>query len=99
MAIKYLSDDLEGPGSEAASDRLIVDRKWAQLLNHFASNNKRKYMINRNYLNFLKAMTYLYQTSSMSIRSGALMAPTEVYSVINSVKKSFDDATASLGIK
>ena len=74
IAVKYLSDDLEGPGSEAASDRLIVDRKWAQLITHFASDNKRKYMINRNYFNFLKAIIYLYQTSSTSTRAGVLMA-------------------------
>lgn len=99
VAIKYLSNDLKGPGSEAASDRLIVDRKWAQLINHFASDNKRKYMINRNYVNFLKAIIYLYQTSFASIQAGVLMAPTEVYTVINSVKKSFDEATVALGIK
>lgn len=99
IAIKYLSNDLEGPGSEVAFDRLIVDRKWVQLINHFASDNKRKYMINTNYFNFLKAIIYLYQTSSTSTRAGVLMAPTEVYQVISSVKKSFDDTIASLGIK
>ena len=99
VAIKYLSNDLEGPGSEAASDRLVVDRKWAQLINHFASDNKRKYMINRNYVNFLKAIIYLYQTSSTSTQVGVLMAPTEVYQVISSVKKSFEEATASLSSK
>lgn len=99
IAIKYLSNDLEGLGSQVASDRLTVDRKWIQLINHFTSDNKRKYMINKNYLNFLKAIIYLYQTSSISTRAGVLMAPTEVYDVINSVKKSFDDATADLGIK
>jgi|SRR3989344_7465704 len=98
-AIKYLSNDLEGSGSEAASDRLIIDKKWAQLINHFASDNKRKYMVNRNYLNFLKAIIYLYQTSSISTQAGVLMASTEVYQVISSVKKSFEEATASLGIK
>lgn len=98
-AIKYLSNDLDGPGSKAASERLIVGRKWAQLINHFASDNKRKYTINRNYLNFLKAIIYLYQTSSISAQSGILMAPTKIYNIINSVKKSFDDTTANLGIK
>ena len=99
IAIKYLSNDLEGPGAEAASDRLVVDRKWVQLINHFVSDNKRKYIINRNYFNFLKAIIYLYQTSSTSVRAGVLMAPSDVYQVISAVKKSFDDATASLGIQ
>jgi hypothetical protein len=99
VAIKYLSNALDGPGAEAASDRLVVDIRWAQLINHFSSDNKRKYMINRNYVNFLKAIIYLYQTSSTSIQAGVLMAPAEVYNIISSVKKSFEDATTSLGIK
>ncbi len=99
IVIKYLSNDLEGPCSGVASDRLVVDRKWTQLINHFASYNKRKYMINRNYVNFLKAIIYLYQTSSTSTQAGVLMAPMEIYQVVSSVKKSFDDITASIGIK
>lgn len=99
IAIKFLSNDIEGPGAEASADRLEVDKKYILLINHFGSDNKRKYMINRNYLNFLKAIIYLYKTSSDSIRIGVFMAPAEVYSTINFVKKSFDEATTRLGIK
>jgi len=99
IAMRYLSDDIEKNDDKAAADRLKVVRDYTLLHQHFEADPKRLYIINRNYLNFLKAITFLYQTSSLSIQTGVAMAPLEVYSTINSVKKSFDDAVAILNLK
>jgi hypothetical protein len=98
MARKFLKHDLSGPSKEAASERLGVDGKYLLLADYFKRDQKRKYMVNRNYLNFLKAIIYLYKNSSASIRAGIFMAPPEVYSAINSVQKSFDETVAALNI-
>lgn len=99
IAMKYLSDDIEKNNKEATAERLKVVRNYTLLHKYFETDQKRLYMINRNYRNFLKAIIYLHQTSPTFTQAGVLMAPTEVYQVISSVKQSFEDTTASLDIK
>ena len=61
LAVKFLSNDLDGPGQKSSAKRLSVVRKYALLFEYLSKDNKRRYMINRNYLNFLKAIIYLYK--------------------------------------
>ena len=78
--------------------RINVDKKYIALLAYFASDQKRLYIINRNYLNFLKAIIFLYSTSQSSASIGILTAPAKVYQTINAVQESFKDATNSLSL-
>lgn len=99
LFIKFLLEDLEGAGAEASAERLTVERKYILLVNYFSNDYKRKYMINKNYLAFIRAVVFLYQTSPVSSRADVLMAPSEVYNTINSVRDSFNEITTSLGLE
>jgi len=99
IAVKYLSDDIERNNDEVVAERLKVVRHHALLHKHFEADYKRLYMINRNYLNFLKAIVFLYRTSNASVSAGVIIAPTEVYHTITSVQDSFNTATKSLSLK
>ncbi|KKS84896.1 MAG: hypothetical protein UV60_C0013G0013 [Parcubacteria group bacterium GW2011_GWA2_43_11] len=99
IAVKYLSDDIEKNDDKAITERLKVIRNHALLHKHFETDQKRLYMINRNYLNFLKAIVFLYRTSQVSVSAGVLNAPTEVYHTIIAVQDSFREATESLSLK
>ncbi len=99
VAMKYLSDDIEKNDDKAVAERLMVVKNHALLHKHFEADQKRLYMINRNYLNFLKAIIFLYQTSQASVSAGILAAPANVYQTINAVQNSFREATDSLSLK
>ncbi len=98
VAIKYLSNDLEKNYDEAVAERLRVFRNYALLYKRFETDQKRLYMINRNYLSFLKAIIFLYRTSQASVSAGVLTAPEEIYRTINAVNESFQVATESLSL-
>lgn len=95
-AIKYLSDDLEKSDNEATAGRLRVFHDYALLHKHFETDQKRLYMINRNYLDFLKAIIFIYRTSRVSVSAGVLTAPAEIYHTINAVQKSFKEVVKSI---
>jgi hypothetical protein len=97
--MKYLSDDMEKNDDKAVAERLKVVRNHTLLHKHFEADQKRLYMINRNYLNFLEAIVFLYRTSQASISAGVLTAPAEVYQTIVAVQDSFREATESLSLK
>ncbi len=99
IAMKYLSDDIERNDDEAVAERLKVVRNHALLHKHFEADQKRLYMINRNYLNFLKAIIFLYRTSEVSVSAGIHTAPAEIYHTITAVQESFSEATKSLSLK
>ncbi len=99
LAIKYLSDDLEKSDNETIAERIKVFRNYTLLHKHFETDQKRLYMINRNYLNFLKAILFLYRTSQTSVSAGVLVAPPEIYHTINAAQESFEEATKSLSVK
>lgn len=80
-------------------DRIKIDRQYIALLKYFSSDQKRLYMMNRNYLNFLKAIIFLYKTSQASVSVGVLTAPAEVYHTINAVQDSFKELTKSLPLE
>lgn len=99
IAVKYLSDDIEKNDDKVVAERLKVVRNHALLHKHFEADQKRLYMINRNYLNFLKAIVFLYRTSQASVSAGVFTAPVEVYHTIVAVQESFNEATKSLSLK
>ena len=99
MAIKYLSDDLENRSDSGSSERLKVFRNYTLLYKYFENDQKRLYMVNSNYLKFLKAIIFLYQTSQSSVSVGILTAPSKIYDTINAVQKIFEETVNSLGIK
>ena len=99
IAVKYLSNDIEKNDDETIAERLRVIRNHALLHEHFEADQKRLYMINRNYLNFLKAIIFLYRTSQVSVSAGVITAPTEVYQNIIAVQDLFREATKSLSLK
>jgi thiamine kinase-like enzyme len=98
IAINYLSDDIKKNDDKALADRLKVVRNHALLHKHFEADQKRLYMINRNYLNFLKAIIFLYRTSQVSVSAGVLTAPAEFYHTISAVQNSFEELTRSLSL-
>lgn len=95
IAVKYLSDDIEKNDSEVVAERLKVVRNYVLLHKYFEIDQKRLFMINRNYLNFLKAIIFLYKTSHASVSVGVLTAPTEVYHTISVVQDSFKELAKS----
>lgn len=95
-AIKYLSDDLEKSDNETTAERLMVFNDYVLLHKHFETDQKRLYMINRNYLNFLKAIIFIYRTSQVSVSTGVLTAPAKIYQTINAVQKSFKEVAKSI---
>ena len=97
--MRYLSDDIEKNDDPAVAERLKVVRNHALLHKHFETDQKRLYMINRNYLNFLKAIIYLYRTSNVAVSAGVLMAPAKIYHTITAVQDSFTEATEALSFK
>ncbi len=99
IAIKYLSEDFDKNDDEAISERLKVVRNYALLHKYYEADQKCLYMINRNYFNFLVAITFLYRTSRTSVAAGVLTAPAEVYHTISAVQKSFKELTKSLSLK
>lgn len=99
IAMKYLSDDIENNDDKAIAERLKVVRNHALLHKHFEADQKRLYMINRNYLNSLKAIIFLYRTSQTSVSAGVLTAPVEVYHTIVAAQDSFREAVESLSLK
>lgn len=99
IVMKYLSDDIEKNDGKAVVERLKVVRNYALLHKHFETDQKRLYMINRNYLNFLKAIIYLYKTSNVAVSAGVLIAPAKIYRTIISVQDSFEEAINSLNLK
>ena len=96
VAIKYLGDDLEKNDEKTVAERLKVFRNYALLHKHFETDQKRLYMVNRNYLNFLKAIIFLYRTSKVSVSAGVLTAPAEIYHTITAVQESFGEMIKSL---
>jgi len=96
VAMKYLSGDLETNLDSGSAERLKVFRNYTLLYKHFENDQKRLYMLNNNYLKFLKAVIFLYQTSQAS--ASILTAPSEIYSTINTVQKSFEEAVITLNL-
>ena len=70
--------------------RIAVDKQYILISHHYKYDAKRRYMVNSNYLKYLRAIIYLYSTGP-SAGTGILSAPAEVYAVINSVQKSFNE--------
>ncbi len=99
IAMKYLNNDMENNLGDFTTERLKVFRNYTLLYKHFENDQKRLYMINSNYLEFLKVIIFLYQTSQISVSAGILTAPSEIYRTINTVQKSFEEATNSLNLK
>jgi len=99
IAMKYLSDDIDKNNDEATGERLKVVRNHALLHKYFETNQKRLYMINRNYLNFLKAIIFLYQRSHAHVSAGILTAPAKIYHTIIAVQDSFSEAVNSLNLR
>lgn len=99
ISMRYLSNDIEKNYDETIAKRLETVRNYAILHKHFEIDQKRLYMINKNYLNFIKAIIFLYQTSQISISGGILTAPASVYHTIIAVQNSFEKATKSLTLK
>lgn len=91
VAKNFLSTDRGGSNEVVSVQRLEADKKYLLLIEYFKKDGKRRYMINRNYIKYLKAIIYLYSTSSNSVRMGVITAPQEIYRIINSVQKSFED--------
>jgi len=84
---------------EVIRSRINVDKQYAALLVYFNSDQKRSYMVNRNYLNYLRAIIFLYQTSKLSVSAGVYTAPAEIYQTITLVQESFKEMVASLSHK
>ncbi|MEK7653803.1 MAG: hypothetical protein AAB345_00785 [Patescibacteria group bacterium] len=99
IAVKFLNDNMDEYSKKGSLERLEVDAQYSRLITYFADDQKRRHMINRNYINFLHAIVYLYSTSGSAIILGQLTAPAEIYHVINSVKKSFDETIRVFNIK
>ena len=99
VVAKYLSDDVKKNDDKVISERLKVFRNHALLHKYFEADKKRLYIINRNYLNFLKAIMFLYKTSKHSVSLGVHTAPKEIYHTITAVQESFSDVTKSLSLK
>jgi hypothetical protein len=99
IAIKFLNNNMDERSRATSTERLEVDAQYLRLITYFAEDQKRRYMANRNYLNFLKAIIYLYTTSESSIQAGIFTAPAEIYYVINSVQKSFSETIRIFNIK
>ena len=99
IVMKYLSSSLELNSDNGSVERLKVFRNYTLLYKHFESDQKRLYMINNNYLKFLKAIIFLYQTSRVSISAGILTAPSKFYSTIHTVQESFEYSINSLNLK
>ncbi len=88
-AKRWLSKDVDKPNNEVTLERLEVNSNYIRLIEYFKSDQKRRYMINSNYLNYLKALIYLYSSSSMSVAAGIYSPPPNVLYVINSTQKTF----------
>lgn len=99
IAMNYLNDDFEQNDDITTAERLKTSRNYTLLYRHFENDHKRLYMINSNYLKFLKAIIFLYQTSQTSVSAGVLTAPSEIYSTINTVQKSFEETVNSINLK
>jgi hypothetical protein len=99
IAMKYLGDDLENNDDKAIVERLKVIKRHAVLRKYFETDQKRLYMVNKNYLNFLKAIMFLYRTSRASVSAGTFIAPTKVYHTIIAVQDSFRETVESLSLK
>jgi hypothetical protein len=52
-------------------------------------------MINSNFYKFLEAVKYLHFSADANIAIGNLMAPAEIYYVINATEKSFDEVISA----
>ena len=74
---------------QTINQRLDVFSDYKILHTHLKNDQKRRYMINSNFYKFLKALEYLYKTSNLSVQTGQLTAPNEVYFAVNAVMKSF----------
>jgi hypothetical protein len=83
---------------ESIKKRITVDKQYGTLLRYFASDKKRLYMVNRNYLVYLKAILHLYRTSETHVATGVLLAPTKVYHSINATQESFSMLMNSLSL-
>ncbi len=68
--------------------RLNVKVQYLLLLRYFKKDKRRKYMINLNYYQFLKAILYLYNAE---IDRDLFLAPHKVYNSINETKKCFNE--------
>lgn len=99
VAVRYLSEDLAKTGDQVVSERFDVTQDYALLHRHFEGDQKRLYMINKNYVHFLRAIVFLYKTSQLSVASGVMAAPANIYQVINAVQDSFKEMTQSLSLK
>ncbi len=100
VALMYGSDTQSVTGDiEAIKGRLKVDKQYDELSAYFATDYRRLYMVNRNYLKFLQAIVYLYRTGRSSISAGVPTASAEIYLGISATQKSFDEIIRLLALE
>jgi hypothetical protein len=84
---------------EMIKSRISVDDSYTKITNYFQRDEKRRYMINQNFMRYLNAVDYLYKTSSISVNAGIYTAPDNVYRIINEVEASFVELERTLVLK
>lgn len=80
-------------------ERIAVDDSYSKVVNYFQHDEKRRYVVNQNFMKYIDAINYLYKTSAISVSVGIYTAPDHVYIIINEVKNFFNELEEALAIK